>query len=116
MYKNPFFKVAKKKKPPKKRPPKPKPKPTKPVKSKVKPKPVKKKPSCIKRKLDVSRLKCLDVQSELREKLMDLLPAPPMDTDTAEHAWTVFRNAVFSAAESTNNKTGLTKTISTFCH
>ena len=58
-----------------------------------------KKPSCIKRKLDVSRLKCTGIQSELQEKLCELLPALPVDTHTAEHAWTVFRDAVFSAAE-----------------
>ena len=62
-------------------------------------KPVRKKPSCIKRKFDVSRLKCTGIQSELQEKLCELLPALPVDTDTAEHAWTVFRDAVFSAAE-----------------
>ena len=60
---------------------------------------VRKKPNCIKRKLDVSRLKCTGIQSELQEKLCELLPALPVDTDTAEHAWTVFRDAVFSAAE-----------------
>ena len=62
-------------------------------------KPMRKKPSCIKRKFDVSRLKCTGIQSELQEKLCELLPALPVDTDTAEHAWTVFRDAVFSAAE-----------------
>ena len=62
-------------------------------------KPVRKKPSCIKRKFDVSRLKCTGIQSELQEKLCELLPALPVDTDTAEHAWTVFRDAVFSAPE-----------------
>ena len=62
-------------------------------------KPVRKKPSCIKRKFDVSRLKCTGIQSELQEKLCELLPALPVDTDTAEHAWTVFRDAVLSAAE-----------------
>lgn len=62
-------------------------------------KPVRKKPSCIKRKLDVSRLKCASVVSELQEKLRDQLPALPADTDTSEHAWSVFRDAVFSAAE-----------------
>ena len=61
--------------------------------------PVRKKPSCIKRKLDVSRLKCTGIQSELQEKLCELLPALPVDTDTAEHAWTGFRDAVFTAAE-----------------
>ena len=47
----------------------------------------------------MSRLKCTGIQSELQEKLCELLPALPMDTHTAEHAWTVFRDAVFSAAE-----------------
>ena len=47
----------------------------------------------------MSRLKCTDIQSELQEKLCELLPALPVDTDTVEHAWTVFRDAVFSAAE-----------------
>ena len=40
----------------------------------------------------MSRLKCTGIQSEL-------LPALPVDTHTAEHSWTVFRDAVFSAAE-----------------
>ena len=52
-----------------------------------------------KRKFDVSRLKCTGIQSELQKKLCELLPALPVDTDTAEHAWTVFRDAVFTAAE-----------------
>ena len=60
---------------------------------------VRKKSSCIKRKLDVSRLKCTGLQSELQEKLCELLPALPVVTDTVEHAWTVFRDAVFLAAE-----------------
>ena len=51
------------------------------------------------RHTDVSRRKCTGIQSELQEKLCELLPALPVDTDTAEHAWTVFRDAVFSAAE-----------------
>ena len=61
---------------------------------------VKRKQSCIKRKLDVSQIKCPSVQTDLREKLGDLLPALPKDTDTAEHAWTMLKDAVFSAAES----------------
>ncbi|XP_063585355.1 uncharacterized protein LOC134762738 [Penaeus indicus] len=62
---------------------------------------VKKKPSCIKRKLDVSQLKCSNVQKTLQEQLCEQLPALPVDTDTPEHAWRKFREAVFSAAETT---------------
>ena len=63
-------------------------------------KPVQKKASCIKRKLDVARLKCTSAQTELKERLHELLPTPPTDSDTVEDAWAVFRDAVFSAAES----------------
>ena len=61
-------------------------------------KPMQKKASCVKRKLDVNQLKCTSAQSELQQKLQELLPALPNDTDTVEHAWTHFRDAVFSAA------------------
>ncbi|XP_063586262.1 uncharacterized protein LOC134763626 [Penaeus indicus] len=55
---------------------------------------VKKKPSCIKRKLDVSQLKCSNVQKTLQEQLCEQLPALPVDTDTPEHAWRKFREAL----------------------
>ena len=46
-------------------------------------------------------MKCTSAQTELKERLHELLPTPPTDSDTVEDAWTVFRDAVFSAAEKT---------------
>lgn len=64
-------------------------------------KPQQKKPSCIKSKLDVSKLKNRHVQDELSCQLSEKLANISLENTSCEQAWTSFRDVVFSTSEST---------------
>lgn len=61
--------------------------------------PLRKKSSCIKKKLNVSKLKCNTTQTEISSQLAHSLANWSPDKSSAEVAWSSFRDTVFTSAE-----------------